>query len=130
MHEYLGHRVAVGVNVLDFLRGNVFSLSQLEDVLLSVNDLQSAVLPKKKNAARRYKREPLSSSSSSAPISKSRAYWKPFANIPRVQPSVFVDGLRRFLGVAQVSQENIRSFDANLMTIQKRTANKRLPVTT
>jgi hypothetical protein len=44
MDKDLGHRVAPDVDVLDLLRGNVLSLSQLEDVLLPVHDLQNTIL--------------------------------------------------------------------------------------
>lgn len=42
--EYLGHGVAQSVHGLDLLRRDVFPLRQLENVLLPVCDLQSAVL--------------------------------------------------------------------------------------
>lgn len=47
--KYLGHGVAQSVHGLNLLRRNVFPLCQLEDVLLPVCDLQSAVLKQYRN---------------------------------------------------------------------------------
>lgn len=44
MNKSLGHRVAVDVDVFDLLGRDVLALCQLEDVLLAVHDLQSAIL--------------------------------------------------------------------------------------
>lgn len=44
VHEHLGHGAAAHVHVLDLLRRDVLALSQLEDVLLTVDDLQDAAL--------------------------------------------------------------------------------------
>ncbi len=44
MNKYLGHWITETVNGFYFLGGDVFSLCQLENVLLSVGDLQSAIL--------------------------------------------------------------------------------------
>lgn len=44
MHIELCHRLTPNVDVLNLLRGDVFTLCQLEDVLLPVNDFQCAVL--------------------------------------------------------------------------------------
>lgn len=46
MNKYLGHWITEIIDGLYFLGGDVFSLCQLENVLLSVSDLQSAVLQK------------------------------------------------------------------------------------
>lgn len=45
MNKYLGHWITAIVDGFYFLGGDVFSLCQLENVLLSVDDLQSAILP-------------------------------------------------------------------------------------
>lgn len=44
MHKYLGHRSTAYIDVLNLLWCDVFSLSQLEDVLLPVNNLQNSTL--------------------------------------------------------------------------------------
>lgn len=44
MHIELCHRLTPNVDVLNLLRGDVFTLCQLEDVLLPVNDFQCAIL--------------------------------------------------------------------------------------
>lgn len=44
MYKSLSHGLTPDVDVLDLLRGNVLSLCQLKDVLLTVHNLQSAVL--------------------------------------------------------------------------------------
>lgn len=44
MNKYLGHGITENIDGFDFLGGDVFSLCQLEYVLLSVCDLQGAVL--------------------------------------------------------------------------------------
>lgn len=59
--EDLGHRVAQGVHGLDLLRRDVFPLRQLENVLLPVRDLQSAVLQRDtavSDVTRRFARHP------------------------------------------------------------------------
>lgn len=50
MNKDLGHRSTAHVHVLDLLRCDVFSLSQLEDVLLPVDDLQNTTLLRKKKS--------------------------------------------------------------------------------
>lgn len=50
MHKSLSHGFTPDVNVLDLLRSNVLSLCQLKDVLLTVHDLQRAVLSKDNKA--------------------------------------------------------------------------------
>lgn len=44
MHKHLCHRSAAYVHVFNLLRCDVLALSQLEDVLLAVDDLQNATL--------------------------------------------------------------------------------------
>lgn len=44
MHKYLRHRITPHVDVLYLLRSNVLALCQLKDVLLSVHNLQGAIL--------------------------------------------------------------------------------------
>lgn len=44
MNIELSHRLTPDVDVLDLLGGDVLALRQFEDMLLPVNDLQSAVL--------------------------------------------------------------------------------------
>lgn len=44
MNKYLAHWITQIIDGFYFLRGDVFSLCQLENMLLSVNELQSAIL--------------------------------------------------------------------------------------
>lgn len=44
INEYLGYKWTSDVNVFDLFRCNVFALSQLKDVLLAINNLQTAIL--------------------------------------------------------------------------------------
>ena len=46
--ENLCHVLTLGINILNFLRSDIFALRQLEDVLLPVDDFQSAVLLRNK----------------------------------------------------------------------------------
>lgn len=49
MNKYLSHWIAAVIDGLYFLRGDVLSLCQLENVFLSVNDLQNAILQQIQN---------------------------------------------------------------------------------
>lgn len=44
MHKYLGHRSTAHIHILNLLWRYVLPLSQLEDVLLPVNNLQNSTL--------------------------------------------------------------------------------------
>lgn len=44
MHKHLGHRFTAHIHILNLLWCYVLPLSQLEDVLLPVNNLQNATL--------------------------------------------------------------------------------------
>lgn len=44
MHKHLQHRSRTHVDVLYLFWGNVLSLGQLEDVLFSIDDSQTAIL--------------------------------------------------------------------------------------
>ncbi len=44
INTYLGHKGTVRVRILDLLNCNVFALTELKDVLFTVNDLERAVL--------------------------------------------------------------------------------------
>lgn len=44
VHEYLGHKSTAHIHVLNLLWSDVLPLSQLEDVLLAVNNLQNSTL--------------------------------------------------------------------------------------
>lgn len=47
MNEHLEHRNTTQVDIFDLLWSDVLPLSQLEDVLLPVNDAQRAILTKR-----------------------------------------------------------------------------------
>lgn len=128
MNKYLGHWITAVIDGFYLLRGDVFSLCQLENVLLSVNDLQSAVLPKHTQG----KHGPQSLSPAASPIQSTGQHCpthrKPFPNVSRVQPSVLVDGLRCFLRVSQVPLEYIWSFDANLEQMDEKESHRCPPL--
>lgn len=108
MNKDLGHRVAAIINRLDFLRGDVLSLCKLEDVFLSVDKLQTAVLHNKEE------RDQNCSRCGSESKRFCCAHRKPFPDVSGVQPSVRIDRLCSSLRIIQVALEHVWSFDADL----------------
>lgn len=48
------------------------------------------------------------------------SYWKPFSNVPSVEPAVFIQGLCSLLRVFQVPLEHISSLYTDLKRMKSR----------
>ena len=119
MDKYLSHWITTIIDCFYFLGGDVFSLCQLENVFLSVDDLQSAVLQRTRWETQWF--EATWHHVFSTIIrdhqghSAHYAYRKPFPNVPCVQPSILVYCLSCPIRVIQVSLKYIWSFDTHLV---------------
>ena len=79
MQESFIDDMAFGINSLNFFWGNILSLLQFENVLLSVDDLHSLVP------------------------------WQKHANISGFQPSIFGDSIISFICIFVVAHKHTRS---------------------
>ena len=103
VYECLGDEGAGGVGVLNLLSGHILTLTQLEDVLLAVDDAQSAV------------GQPLANIAAAHHMLQAERTHAPYAIVTRpVEPAFRVDRFGGLLRRLVLSTEDVRASEANL----------------